>query len=913
MVSKLDRLGVERVARAQGLPDELARHVADIVTSTDLREDRREEVFRELVAHFQDGLEAGRSVHELLEAAGEPSRAARLIQDHKRLVTPESQGGSGVRDNILTRVWRDARYAFRRLVAKPGFTVTAILSLALGIGANAAMFTLVNDIILRKPSLEAPERLIEIYMNQGADSPYGTLSYPDLRDVELGTEDVFSGVAGTRLFMVPRSDGGRLEQATVELVTSNFFEVLGLRPGLGRMFEPKDAPAPGTGAVVVLTNNYWRRAFASDPNVLGKTIHLSGGAYTIIGVAPADYQGSIRGVSIDLFAPITMSRQIAPTEGDPERDRGNYYMWGKARLRDGVTQEHARVALGRIATDLINRKSGAWTASTSFNIVPMTDVIIWPPIDRMLIPIAWMLMVVVGLVLVIACANLAAFLLARAVDRRKEIAVRLALGASKAQLVTQFMVETVLLAVCGGVVGVALARMALRAILAADLPLPVPLSLGLALDWRVLGFSALVSVAAGMVFGLVPALQATRFELATVIRDEAGGGGRTRGRLRQALVAGQVAVSVVLLVAAGLFVRSLDAARSTDPGFGAGKIGLAWIATSTAIDSSPSIRLLRERLSELPGVERVGFSDNIAMNLLSTSSLTISVNGVEPPPGQEGFDIDKTSVDTGFFGAAGYRLLRGRNFTLTDADSAPMVTVVNQAFVDKFYPERDGLGEVVRLRSGRTIEIVGVVNTAKVRSLGEDPRPAMFLSYLQWHPSNAWFVVKTSGDPDRLVEDMKRAIQELEPDLFYFQSRTMKRHIEIMSLPIKLGALALGGFALLALIMASTGLYGTVSYSVAQRTREVGIRLSLGASRSEVVKLLLTGGLKLVAIGAVLGLASAFILARLLQSLLFGIKAIDPLTFVAVPAVLLSVAFVAAWLPARRAGRVDPQVALRSE
>jgi len=242
-----------------------------------------------------------------------------------------------------------------------------------------------------------------------------------------------------------------------------------------------------------------------------------------------------------------------------------------------------------------------------------------------------------------------------------------------------------------------------------------------------------------------------------------------------------------------------------------------------------------------------------------------------------------------------------------------MVTVVNQAFVDKFYPGRDGLGQAVRMRDGRTIEIIGVVNTAKVRSLGEDPRPAMFLSYLQWHPSTAWFVVKTSGDPDRLVEDMKRVIQELEPEIFYFQSRTMKRHFEIMSLPIKLGALALGGFALLALVMASTGLYGTVSYSVAQRTREVGIRLSLGASRSEVVRLLLTGGLKLVAIGAVLGLASAFILARLLQSLLFGIKAIDPLTFVAVPAVLLSVAFLAAWLPARRAGRVDPQVALRSE
>jgi putative ABC transport system permease protein len=309
----------------------------------------------------------------------------------------------------------------------------------------------------------------------------------------------------------------------------------------------------------------------------------------------------------------------------------------------------------------------------------------------------------------------------------------------------------------------------------------------------------------------------------------------------------------------------------------------------------------------------VGVSDNIALNVLSTSSVTVKIDGVEPPPGQEGFDIDKTAVDTGYFKAAGYRLLRGRNIALTDADSTPIVAVVNQALIDRFYPGRDGLGERMRLRDGGTIEIVGVVNTAKVRSLGEDPRAAIFLSYRQRHATNAWFVARTSGDADRLVEDIKRTIQELEPDIFYFQSRTMKRHFEIMSLPIKLGAMALGGFALLALIMASTGLYGTVSYSVAQRTREVGIRMSLGASRSEVVRLLLSGGLKLVAIGAALGLASAFILARLLQSLLFGIKAIDPLTFVAVPAILLSVAFLAAWLPARRAGRVDPQVALRSE
>lgn len=910
MIGKLDRMGVERLARSEGLPEALARHVAHIITATGLGEDRRTEVFRELVAHFQDGLEAGRTPEELLASAGESGAAARLIKDHKRFVTPESHGGTGRRDGLLARLGRDTRYALRRLMSRPGFTATALLSLALGIGANAAMFTLINDLILRKPSLQDPERLVEIYMGV-SESPFNTLAYPDLKRLETSTPEVFSGIAGMRLYMVPRGDGGKLEQIVVEMVTPNYFEVIGLRPGLGRLIEPKDAPAPGAGAVVVLTHSYWRRAFASDPAVIGQTIHLSGAAYTIIGVAPSDYPGSMRGIGIDVFAPITMSLQLAPVEPDPLYDEDDYFMFGKARLRPGVSLAHARVALNRVSTDLIAQRR--WAASNRFNIVPFTDVIVYPPVDRVLVPIAWMLMVVVGLVLVIACANLAAFLLTRAVDRRKEIAVRLALGAGKGQLVAQFLVETVLLAVLGGAAGLVLARVVLRMVLAADLPLPIPLTFNLALDWRVLGFSTAVSVLAGLLFGLVPALQATRFDLASVIRDESGGGGRTRGRLRQMLVAGQVAVSVVLLIAAGLFVRSLDAARSIDPGFGQGNVGLAWVATTIPVDSSAPFRLLHQRIAELPGVEIVGLADNFPLNVLNTSSLTLRIEGVPAPPGQEGFDIDKAAVDTGFFAAAGFRLLSGRNFVATDADGAPMVAIINQAFADRFWPGRGAVGQRVRASDGRSLEIIGVVNTSKIRTLGEDPRPAVYLSLLQWHPSTAWIVARTQGDADRLVTEMTRAIHALEPDVFYFQSRTLAQHFEIMSLPIKLGAMALAGFALLALVMASTGLYGTVSYSVAQRTREVGIRLSLGASRSDVVRLLLAGGLRLVVIGAALGLVAALLLARLLQGLLFGIRAIDPVTFVVVPLVLVGVAFVAAWLPARRAGNVDPQTALRSE
>jgi predicted permease len=305
--------------------------------------------------------------------------------------------------------------------------------------------------------------------------------------------------------------------------------------------------------------------------------------------------------------------------------------------------------------------------------------------------------------------------------------------------------------------------------------------------------------------------------------------------------------------------------------------------------------------------------DNMHLNTLSSSSVEIQIDGTPAPAGREGFEIDKVAVDTGFFSAAGFRLLSGRNFTATDVEGAPRVVIVNQAFAQRFWPGRPAEGQRVRRTDGSSYEVIGVVNTAKIRSLGEDPRPAAYFSLMQWHPNAVFLVARTTGDADQLAVNMVRTIREVDPEIFFFQSRSMARHIEIMSLPIRLGALALAAFAGLALIMASTGLYGTVSYSVAQRTREVGIRLSLGADRSAVIRLLLMGGLRLVLIGVAAGLAASLLLASLLQSLLFGIHAIDPVTFVAVPVVLISVAFVAAWVPARRAGAVDPLSALRSE
>ena len=912
LVGRLDHLGVSRLAQSEGLPPELARRVADVITGSGLPEDRRSEVFRELVSHFQDGLDAGQTPTELLATFGESGPAARLIGSHKRVITPEEQGGSGPGDSFVVRFFRDLRLATRRLLARPGFTATAILSLALGIGANAAMFTLVNDLILRKPSLPDPEQLVDIYAN-GTIGEYSTLSYPDMDDMARATTDVFSGVAGTRLFMVSRDDTDIPDRVVIEEVSSNFFQVLGLRPGLGRLIEPADAPAPGTGNVVVLTDPYWRRAYDGDPGVIGRTIRLTGTPYTIIGVAPRDYPSTIRGVGIDLFVPVMMARQLDPTDTDDLTDRGNSSNFVKARLLPGVTLEQARVALARVAADFSARRLGSWGES-GFTVVPWADVIVWPPFDRVLKPVAWMLMVVVGLVLVISCANLAAFLLARAVDRRKEIAVRLALGATRGRLISQLLVETVLTASLAGVLGVVLARAGLRLLLAADLPIPIPLNFGLALDWRVLGFSVLVSIAAGVLFGLAPALQATRFDLANVIRDESGGGGRVRGQLRHALVAGQVAVSLILLIGAGLFVRSLDAARSIDPGFGSRPAAMVWFGIPRHRDALATAEELQRRVAELPEVETVGMADNLHLNALSTSTLRLHIEGVPPPEGQAGHDIDRVTIDTGFVAAAGFRIISGRNVASTDRDSTSRVALVNQAFVDRYLSAGDPIGRILRSTdSGPPIEVIGVINTAKIRSLAEDPRPGVYLPLTQRPAATLFLIARTSGNAEQLVPAMLRIVREYDSRLFVFSSQTMARHLETMSLPIKLAALALTAFAGLALLMASIGLYGTVSYAVAQRTREVGIRLSLGADRGTVIRLLLWGGLRLVLIGAAIGLALALALAQLLQGLLFGVRAFDPITFAAVPVVLMSVALLASWIPARRAGRVDPMTALRAE
>lgn len=917
LVARMDRIGVTRVARSAGLPEVLADKVAQVVTGTGLPEDRRAEVFRELVAHFEDGLAAGRSPEALLAEFGDGRRAAGLITRSKRVVTPPGLGGTGRGDGWVTRTARDLRYAVRRLAARPAFAATAVLSLAIGIGANSAMFTLVNDVILRRPPLERPDELVDLYQTTIA-FPYNLFSEPAVSEIRRATT-AFSGLATSKFSMVPYETDGRIGKYSVELVSGDYFETLGLRPLRGRLFGPADAPAPGQGAVVVVSERFWRRALGADPAVVGRSIRLNGASYEVVGVLGGEYPGRLRAVPSDLYLPVMMVDQLEGTAGESQLlDEGTTSTFVTGRLRPGVTLAQATVELERLAADLKARRADAWQGDASILVLPKADVIIYPPVDRYLAPVAGMLMLVAGLVLVIACANLAGFLLARAVDRRKEIAVRLALGATRGRLVSQLLVETVLLAVAGGVVGVLLGRAALRAVLTSDIPLPVPIDLALTLDWRVLGFSILVSVLAGLFFGLLPALQSTRLELASTIRDEAAGGGRRKARLRQVLVGGQVAVAMVLLVVAGLFVRSLDVARRVDPGFGARPAALLWVSRPSTDSNAGSVRdRMIERFAALPGVEQVGMTSNIHLNPLGTQSREIVVPGIDPPPGRTSHVVDRAAVDSGFLAAAGLRLVAGRNLRADDGDSAAgdagraKPVLVNEAFATRFFPGREALSQ--RFRSAAAeFEVVGVTSTAKIRGLAEDPMPFIYEPLAGWD-GVGWVVARTTGDPERLAAEMQRLLPEIDSRLFALHAGSLGRHVAAMSYPLRMGATALMAFALVALLMACIGLYGAVAYAVAQRTREVGIRLSLGAGRGAVVRLLLGGGLRLVAGGVLAGLLGALAIGRMLEGLLFGVGGVDPATLAVVSLVLILVAALAAWVPARRAGQVDPVVALKSE
>jgi predicted permease len=819
---------------------------------------------------------------------------------------------------------RDIRYAVRRLGARPGFTAVAVISLALGIGANTAVFTLLDDLLFADPGFEDVDSLVEIYPAEGGRVGLNALSYPELDDVREGTEEVFSGVAATSLTLVqwdPRVPGEHeSESLAAEIVSGDYFDLLGLEPALGRGFLPEEDRVPDAHPVVVISQGLWKRAFGADPDALGETLRLNGRPYTVVGVARPDMHTVIPGIATDVWAPSMMVNHLNGFGGDMLESRGSHNLFAKGRLRPGVSLAQAQDALDRV-TARTHEEHSEYADDWSLLGVPTADVGIHPLFDRVLYPASAVLLAVVAMVLLIACVNLVSFLLAQAADRRKEISLRLALGAGRRSLIRQLLTETVLISLAGGVLGIALAVWGLQVMAEVKPPVAVPMDLSVFPDAGVLGASLALALVAGLLFGLLPALRSTRPDLTTALKSDGLADGSERmGRrwgLRGALVVGQVAVSLCLLTGSGLFLRSLQAAQSVDPGFGHEPTAIVTLGLLPSRHDEESATRTLERLTDeaeiLPGVRAVGIVDNLALGGTSFNGRTVNVDGVEPPPGRDGHLIDAVVVDGDYFDAAGVPLVAGRTFDPRDEPNAQPVVIVSQAMAERFWPGESALGREVVHTEGTRWRVVGVARDTKVRTIGEAPTPYLYLPLSQNPRYQVQVLARTAADPHGIARRIGELARRLDPEVQVIETKTVEEHLGFMLFPFRFGGTLLSILGALALVLATIGLYGVVSYAVASRRREVGIRMSLGARASEMVTLMMTGGLRLVAIGAALGLGLAFLAASALDSLLFGVDPHDPATYAGVTLILALVAAAASLAPALRASRVDPVETLRRE
>ena len=813
---------------------------------------------------------------------------------------------------------QDLRFGVRRLLKSPGFTLVAVASLALGIGANTAIFSLVNTVLLRPLPVERPGRLVSVSV-VGKDDSMLAFSYPTYKDYRDRGGEVLAGLFAERLAPMSLSRGDSNERVWGYLVSGNYFEVLGVGAARGRTFTPEEDRAALSAPVAVLSHACWQRRFGADPSVVGRDVQLNGHPFRVVGVMPEGFSGTEIVYTPEVWVPMTMQEWIEPGNAWLER-RGIQNIFAVGRLKDGVTAEQARASLNLLA-EQVGREYPETNEGQRIVLVPPGFIV--PQLRGAVVGFAAVLMGTVGLVLLIACTNLAGLLLARASARRKEIALCVALGASRWRLVRQLLAESLLLALAGGAAGLLLAMWILGLVAAYRPPLDVPVWIEAAVDWRVLLFALGASLLTTVLYGLAPALQATRTDLVPALKDVASQPGRSRSRLRSALVVAQVMLSLVLLVAAGLTARALARLQTTSPGFEVGRglvasfdLGLQGYDEARGRDFQ---RRLVERVRALPGVRAASLTDLFPLSL-NYSSNDVYIEG---RPGARGANVPLAmvaSVEHGYFDAMGIPVVAGRPFGLRDDEHSPGVVVVNETFARRFFPGADPAREAVGKRmsfkgdGGPWNEIVGVAKDGKYWTIGEAPQLFVYTPSGQRYVSTATLVVRAAGgDPRALIPALNAEVRAMDPALPLFDVKTVEEHMGVSLFPARVAAALLGAFGLLALLLAGMGVYGVVSYAAAQRTREIGIRMALGARRGDVLRLVAGRGMLLVGAGVCLGLAGALALTRFMEGLLYGVSATDPVTFALVVAVLLAVALLACLVPARRATKVDPMIALRYE
>jgi len=816
----------------------------------------------------------------------------------------------------------ELRNAFRSLKKSPGFAVAAVATLALGLGANISIFSIVNAVLLRAPAVRASDELVRIYTSTPEGMPFGSTSYQDYLELR-GEADTFRGVVAYTLTIAALTGDGSPETVLGELVSGNYFELLGVEPHLGRAFLPEEDRTPATHPVVILGYGFWQRRFGSDPALVGAGIRLNGVSFDVVGIAPQEFRGLIPGLSADIWVPAMMAPVIQPDPPDMLTSRISRQFFLHARLAEGVGIEQAAARVDVLASRLETAYPQS-SAGHTMTVVPASSVRLHPRIDRLLFPVAGLMLALVGLVLLIACTNLAGLLLARASDRRRDIAIRLALGASRRRIVGQVMAESLLLAIMGGSAGLLLASLVTEWLINFRPPLPIPISLDLGLDANVVIFTALLSLAAGVFFGLAPATQASNTELTRALKEDEIQWKSRRFSLRNVLLVGQMAVSMLLLVIAGLFVRSLQNAGSVDPGFDTRNSAIFTLNVGfrhRPAEGREFYRRLLERAGLLPGVRSAALADRLPLDL---SQQSMRVMGERPLSSGEPFlSVDFARVSPGYFRTLGVPLVNGRDFADQDRQGAPRVAIVSQTMSRQFWPAGDQIGQRLRTEGGDEIEVIGVAGDTKVRSLGELDRPYMYVAFEQRYEAAMQLVLGTGGsgpadsnaalDPGTILAAGRALIKGIDPEIAPITVKTMPEHLSTALLPAQIAAGLVGGFGLLALLLAAVGIAGLMAYTVARRTREVGIRMALGASDIDVLRLVMGGGLRLVSVGVALGTLMALATTRLLSGFLVGVSPTDPLAFAGIILLLSAVAMIAGYIPARRAATADPMVVLRQK
>lgn len=902
---------------------EIRKHLAGL----NLRPEREAEIIEELSDHLQQryeelsarGAEHNNAFREVLEEIDWGNFVPEL-QASERIPERDSVAeGTAPSGHLFSDFAKDLRFALRMLRKSPGFTAVAVLTLALGIGANTAVFTVVDSLILNPLPVEKISTLAAVNTMQAKKAArsgdFQAISYLNLKDIRERTR-AFRNLAGHSYPMaVTMTDKGEPHRIFAEIVTANYFETLGIHPFLGRFFLPSEDQTPGARPVAVLGYTAWQSRFGGASDILGQTITLDKTPFTVIGVGPKGFKGVYAVFGPDLWIPSMMAEQVLPAEQrNALGDRGLPLLTGIGRLRPGVTLQQAQAEMNIVGAALAKEDPDA-NDGKILTVTPLIEAAYGPERQPVVLG-GILLMAIVGFVLLIACSNLANLLLARASVRRQEIAVRLSLGAGRMRLIRQLLTESVLLGLFSGVLGFLFGYGGCR-ILESLRPAEYAQNLAdLRLNASVFVFALAVALLTGLIFGIVPALRSSRVSVSEVLKEETRGAGRSRGRvgLANTLLAGQVAASLVLLVVAALFLRSIEREYLIDPGFQTKHLALVMLYPGQAgydrVRTEQFYKQALERIGRVPGISSVSWASNLP--LWGRKETGIVVEGQEARKKSEAIPAVVDTVDLNYFSTLGIPLLEGRDFTQNDRDIATPVAIINETMAAKYWPAQDVLGKRLELPQGNQfLQIVGVVKTTNYQALGEAPQACVYIPLRQNFTDSMILYARSERDPSTVLAAVQAEIHRLDPGLAVEDMRTGTKVIDQALWWSKMGVGLLGVFGLLALGLASVGLYGIMAYSVNQRRREIGVRMALGAGERSVSLLVLRQGMTVVASGVVTGMVLALLLGRVLSRFLYGVSGSDPLSLAGAAVALLAVAFVACYLPARSASRLDPLVALR--